>query len=126
MNPDTSSFSPLQDEGFPPFYQESTGNESWSIFDLNTDKVLFADGLSGVDTHTAVGTFSNDDFLINNGFVSIEGAPVAPGSEIDIANFGGGFENEFVDIVGNGTGAGMSDLLITPFEDFTLLGTFPF
>jgi hypothetical protein len=57
------------------------------------------------------GSFTNDDF--SNGTVSI-----------DFANFGGGWENEWIDFPGTGPGSAISDLLITPFGDFPVLGTF--
>jgi hypothetical protein len=47
---------------------------------------------------------------------------LAGGTQIDIANFGLGFENEWLDIP-SGPDAGISDLLITPFGDFELLGS---
>jgi hypothetical protein len=49
---------------------------------------------------------------------------VEGGTQLDLANFGGGFENEWIDVPGSGTGYGISDLLITPFGDLPLLGSF--
>ncbi|MGH3968978.1 MAG: hypothetical protein ACRDTV_12925 [Mycobacterium sp.] len=88
------------------------------------DRIKFADGTTkykrevlrtgavlGPDTETIFGSFTNDDF--SNGDFTI-----------DLANFGGGWENEWIDIPGTGLGSGMSDLLITPLGDFALFGTF--
>ncbi|MEB3031135.1 hypothetical protein [[Mycobacterium] nativiensis] len=38
----------------------------------------------------------------------------------DLANFGGGWENEWID----NPAVGASDLMITPFGDFPLFGSF--
>jgi hypothetical protein len=43
-------------------------------------------------------------------------------TQVDPANFGDGWENEWIDIP-SGSNAGISDLLITPFGDLQLLGT---
>ena len=45
-------------------------------------------------------------------------------AQIDLANFGGGFENEWIDVPSGSTDPGVSDLLITPFGDFALAGSF--
>jgi hypothetical protein len=43
-------------------------------------------------------------------------------TQIDLANFGGGWENEWIDIP-SGPDAGTADLLITPFGDVPLCGS---
>jgi hypothetical protein len=43
-------------------------------------------------------------------------------TQIDLANFGGGWENEWIDIP-SGSDAGTADLLITPFGDVPLFGS---
>jgi hypothetical protein len=118
--PDPSTFDPTTALGYPPFYDELTGGESWNAFDQTTGTVVDTDILSGNDTQTTMGTFTNDDFLVNSSADTL----VPAGSQLDFANFGSGFANEWLDIPGTGTGAGISDLLITPFGDFPLLGTF--
>jgi hypothetical protein len=130
FTPYITSFAPTQVEGFPPLLNEVTGTEDWQLFDLTTnhnDPSLFA----GVDTQTTFGSFTNDDFLFQpsggTNFIGYYGDPEVTfpgdGVQIDLANFGGGFENEWIDIA-SGPNAGTSDLLITPFGDFTLFGSF--
>lgn len=123
--PDTTSFVPSQVEGFPPLIDEMTGTEKWSVEDLTTNTVKFADIFDGTDTHTAIGSFTNDDYLTSSAFIDFNGPAtfiVPSGVEIDLADFGSGFANEWMDIP-VGTDAGISDLLITPFGDFELFGT---
>jgi hypothetical protein len=45
-----------------------------------------------------------------------------PDLQIDLANVGAGFENEWIDIP-SGSNSGISDVVITPFGDLPLLGT---
>jgi hypothetical protein len=109
--PDPSTFDPTQVTGFPPFTPEvQIGQEHWNLYDFTTNTVLVPDQGVGVDTYTVFGSFSNDDFSNGNAM-------------IDLANFGGGWENEWVDLIGIGAHPGISDLLITPFGDFPLFGT---
>jgi hypothetical protein len=110
--PDPSTLNPTSVAGFPPYSpEEVTGTDAWSRFDFTTNTVTVPDQLDGVDTATVFGSFTNDDF--SNGDFTI-----------DFANFGGGWANEWIDIPGTGPGAAISDLLITPFGDFPVLGTF--
>lgn len=123
--PDTASFVPSQVEGFPPLVNEVTGTERWSLLDLTTQHLKFTDILDGTDTQTTIGSFTNDDFLAGSGFVDFGTSDnfIAPaGTQIDLANFGGGFENEWISIPA-GIDSGTADLLITPFGDFSLFGT---
>jgi hypothetical protein len=125
FTPDITTFAPTQVEGYPPLINEVTGAEKWNIFDLTTNSVRYADLLDGTDTQTTIGSFTNDDYLTNLGLVVIGPSDnffLPAGSQIDIANFGLGFENEWMDIP-SGSDAGISDLLITPFGDFDLLGS---
>ncbi len=71
-----------------------------------TNQVFLLDAQSGVDTHTVFGSFTNDDFA-------------AGPATLDLTNFGGGWENEWIDNSAPGTTA---DLLITPFGNFELFG----
>ena len=123
LTPDTTTFHPSQVEGYPPLFNEVTGSESWNVTDLTTKSVDVPDFFKGVDTETTFGSFTNDDFLNQSG-VGVAGVIVNPGAEFDLANLGGGFANEWIDVPGSGTGSGISDLLITPFGDFELLGSF--
>jgi hypothetical protein len=124
FTPDITTFVPKQVEGYPPLINEVTGAESWGVSDITTNTVPFSDVLDGTDTETTIGSFTNDDYLTNIGLI-VGGSPtflVPAGSQIDLANFGLGFENEWIDIP-SGTDTGISDLLITPFGDFALLGS---
>ena len=124
FTPDLTTFTPRQVEGYPPLINEVTGPESWSLSDITTNKVAFPDVFGGTDTQTTIGSFTNDDFLTKDGFTAL-GAPgffVPAGSQLDLANFGLGYENAWLDIP-SGTNTGISDLFITPFGDFALFGS---
>jgi hypothetical protein len=130
FTPDTTTLVPSQVEGYPPLVNEVTGYEYWNIYDLTqNDLPRGSDALQGTDTETTIGSFTNDDYLYTNTFggIEIEGSTsnfyLPNDAQIDLANFGGGFENEWIDIPANGTDPGVSDLLITPFGDFSLLGS---
>ena len=124
--PDTSTFVPTQVEGYPPLENVVTGTEQWTPFDL-TSNLATGVLLSGVDTETTIGSFTNDDFLQTGvGLTLSFGANevVLPtDTQIDLANFGGGFGNEWIDVP-SGLDAGTADLLITPFGDVPLFGSF--
>ena len=126
FTPDPSSFYLEESLGYPPFTTTpEIGGEAWNTVDLTTGTTT-AHTLYGTDVNTQLGSFTNDNFVYQNiclpPFCTPE--PVPPGTEIDYANYGFGYANEWIDIPGSGTSAGISDLLITPFGDFPLLGTF--
>jgi hypothetical protein len=128
FTPDSSTLNPTQVEGYPPLDNVITGTEKWNLFDLTTNANILGGGdvLSGTDTVTTIGSFTNDDFLYQNAAGGLDigvGSYLPTDSQIDLANFGGGFENEWIDMPSNGSDPGVSDLLITPFGDFQLLGT---
>jgi hypothetical protein len=126
FTPDPAKFVPSQVEGYPPLINEVTGAESWNIGDATTDTPKFPDVITGTDTETTFGSFTNDDYLVANGVTVIGTSTdfyLPAGSQIDLANFGLGFENEWIDIPSTGSDPGVSDLLITPFGDFALLGS---
>jgi hypothetical protein len=126
--PDIASFVPTQVEGYPPLINEVTGTELYTFYDL-TSKSGLGPTIDGVDTNTTVGSFTNDDFLETGaGLTVVNGSTAAEvvlptDTQIDLANFGGGFGNEWVDIP-SGPDAGTADLLITPFGDVPLFGSF--
>lgn len=132
FTPDTSTFEPTQVEGYPPLINEVTGAEDWSITDVTNGTVAVQDVfLGGTDTQTTIGSFTNDDFIwgnsgeavgVGSGSTTFE---VPGGTQVDLADFGSGFENEWIDVPGTGLpDSGISDVLITPFGDFPLLGSF--
>jgi hypothetical protein len=106
--PDTTTFEPSVAEGFPPFAEVLQGTETWKMAD---PLVL----LHGTDTQTTIGSLVNDDYLVSDGFSEVAHTP-SPGSEIDLVNFGGGFENEYADLDGGRT---VTDTLITPYGDYS-------
>jgi hypothetical protein len=125
FQPDTNSFAPTQVEGIPLLTNEVTGPESWNLVDTTTGDVLYHDDIfSGADAHSTIGSFSNDDFVMSNGagFGGSVDFEVEPFTQIDLADFGSGYANEWIDIP-TGPDAGISDLLITPMGNFELFGT---
>lgn len=128
LTPDTTTFIPTTSvTGLAPFYTEVTGTESWGITDLTTNSVPAGDGdlFSGSDTETAIGSFTFNDFVGSSGVIEDPSFGIGgDGLQIDLANFGGGFENELVDVPSGADASGVSDLLITPFGDFSLFGSF--
>jgi hypothetical protein len=124
--PDITTFVPTQVEGYPPLINEVTGAEHWGLFDLTNNTSFAPNVITGTDTETTIGSFTNDDYLTNIGLIVISSPndfEVPAGTQIDLANFGLGFENEWIDIPSGGTDPGASDLFITPFGDFALFGS---
>jgi hypothetical protein len=130
FTPDTSTFDP------------TTGTEDWNDIYLPDASQDVVDGFTTKDT---VETFG---FIVNN-YATVTASTTGPevGSHIDDLTIGGGFlnENEFViepsgesddvliigggfanvvsgDYLTIGGGFAITDLLITPFGDVTLLG----
>jgi hypothetical protein len=125
FTPDITTFVPKQVEGYPPLIDEVTGAESWSLSDITTNTVVSTDDFDGTDTQTTIGSFTNDDYLASSGLTVLgmtQNFSAPAGTQIDLANFGLGYENEWLDIP-SGPDSGISDLFITPFGDFELFGT---
>jgi hypothetical protein len=121
--PEPNTFDATEVSGMPPFTPvEATGAERWGLLDATTGHESLSE-LTGTDTFTQFGSYTND-FLVDNSTARFGG------DLYDLTNFGGGFENEWIDIttpiLGAGGTSGVSDLLITPFGDFQLFGDFPF
>ena len=126
FTPDTTTFDPTQVVvGYPPLVDVVTGTELWNVYDQTTGVTEVPDFISGQDIQTTLGSFTNNDLLFGPVGLTyiINDIPVPAGTQVDLANFGLGFENEWIDIPGTGTGAGVSDLLITPFGDLPILGS---
>ena len=118
--PDTSSFTPTVAEGFPPLEDVLQGSEVWVPSSEPSGVDIF---LVGTDTHTTIGSFVNDDFLESSGDEEGVGSTLlvpSAGSEIDLADFGGGYENEWADIVDANGVHTTTDTFITPFGDYPL------
>jgi hypothetical protein len=123
FTPDITTFVPKQVEGYPPLINEVTGAEQWNVSDLTTNTTSIPDLFGGTDTETTIGSFTNDDYLTNIGILfNSNNFDLPSGTQIDLANFGLGFENEWLDI-SSGSNPGVSDLFITPFGDFALFGS---
>jgi hypothetical protein len=103
FTPDTSTFDP------------TTGTEDWNDIYLLDPSHDVLDGFTTNDTVEKFGSIVNN-YAVVTGFTS--GPQV--GSDIDYLQLGGGFGNEFVFEPGAATS--ITDLLITPFGDVTLLG----
>jgi hypothetical protein len=98
------------------------GDEYWDAvvgYD-SADPIAYPDALAGYEVYTTIGSFTNDDFIVQGGLPIV---PIPEGTLIDVADFGGGYANDWIDVPGTGLGSGVSDLLITPFGDLPLLGT---
>ena len=102
FTPDASTFDP------------TTGTEEWNDIYLPDSSQDVVDGFTTTDT---VGTFGS---IVNN-YAVVTGFTSGPqvGSDIDYLQLGGGFGNEFV--FEAGASPAITDLLITPFGDVTLL-----
>jgi len=125
LTPDDSTLIPVQAEGIPPLFEFELGTEGLDVNDTTAVGGDFGSGfVSGNDTHIVFGTFTNDDFVKTSGpnsFVVNEPSGVVTfstpnGTEVDLANFGGGFENEWISI----PHGAITDMLITPFGDFNV------
>ena len=98
------------------------GDEYWDAvvgYD-SASPIAYPDAMVGYEVDTTIGSFTNDAFDVRGDLPIV---PLPTGTLIDIANFGGGYMNEWIDVPGSGLGSGVSDLLITPFGDLPLLGT---
>jgi hypothetical protein len=102
FTPDTSTFDP------------TTGTEDWNDIYLPDPSQDVVDGFTTTDTVETFGSIVNN-YAVVTGFTS--GPQV--GSDIDYLQLGGGFGNEFV--YEPGAAIPITDLLITPFGDLTLL-----
>ena len=88
-------------EGYPPLINEVTGTEHWGLFDLTSNTCASPNVITGTDTETTIGSFTNDDYLTNIGLIVVHSPgtfDLPSGTQIDLANFGLGFENEWIDI----------------------------
>ncbi len=99
--------------GMPPLYEDTVGTEVFGI-DTGYDGYFNADG----NTYTTSSGFVNQEIFATDG----QGTIVPTGSIFDFTNFGGGYENEYSDVVG--TQDAITDTFITPFGDFNIPTTF--
>jgi hypothetical protein len=124
FTPDATTFDPAVTEGYPPLLELQQGTETW---DFANPPVGTTEGdLGGPDTQLTIGSFTNNYLVeksyeaFGNGEAALATLP-AQGSVLDLANFGGGFENELIFSPAiDSTAATITDTVITPFGDFTL------
>ena len=116
--PDPTTLVSTSVSGMPPFTPlVETGTETWYLYDITTGLKDSPIPITGVDTFTQFGSFTNDLIGVNS----------VPGNFFDLTDFGGGWGNEWIDfLTPEGGISGASDLLTTPFGDFVLFGDFPF
>lgn len=105
FTPDVSSLMPTQIDGLPPLFEKVIGAEDWNLADFSKNMTTFPDSLQGVNNQLTFGSFINDEFLYTTKGVSFNtpGEPffeINTGSQFDLMNFGGGFENAWMDLVG--------------------------
>lgn len=108
--------------GFPPWYEDTIGT---AVFGAHQDNppVTWGTFDAEVNTLTTSFGFSNQEIVDIGG--QLGGLTVPTGSLFDFTNFGGGFENEYSDIVGTlGAPNTINDVFITPFGDFNIPTTF--
>ena len=114
----------VSETGMPPFYQSVIQQGTFEVERDFTGGGSAAGSISGtLYTDNSFG-MSNEDFIVSSGTLGIPDHSV-----IDIANFGGGFENLYADIPAYEYGAQVvpqeiTDTLITPFGDFNIPTTF--
>jgi hypothetical protein len=111
-------------DGTPPLDQHVLGYDKFDWVDETQSTAGNPDvvGTFNADTNqltTAMG-FSNEELLVDS--AGLSGTHPEVGSVFDVANFGGGFENIYSDLVGAGTGGAnlITDVFDTPFGDFTI------
>ena len=119
--PITSTFDSAPEPGYPPLVELLQGPETWEQTNLPAGQTY---EFTGVDTHTTFfGSFTND-YLLTDGSGATGGNPydvfLPSGTQIDLMNYGAGFENLWVDTPTLADGSSIVDTLITPFGDFTL------
>jgi hypothetical protein len=104
--------------GYAPFYQDTVGT---AVFDANQGNpfVTLGEFNAEVNTVTTSWGYENQEIVDTGG--QLGGLTVPTGSIFDFTNFGGGFENEYSDIVGTmGAPNTITDTFITPFGDFNI------
>jgi hypothetical protein len=109
--------------GYPPFYQDTIGT---AVFDANQGNpfVTLGEFNADVNTFTTSWGYENQEIVVTSGQLGALSVPT--GSIFDFASFGGGFGNEYSDIIGVGPGGAnaIADTFITPFGDFNIPTTF--
>jgi hypothetical protein len=111
-----------QVSGLAPFYQETIGT---NVFGADQGNPITTLGTFNADVTTVTTSwgFENQEIVDTGG--QLGGLTVPTGSFFDFTNFGGGFENEYSDIIGTlGAPNTITDVFITPFGNFDIPTTF--
>jgi hypothetical protein len=81
------------------------GDEYWDAvvgYD-SANPIAYPDALVGYEVYTTIGSFTNDDFIVG-GLLPI--VPIPIGTQIDVADFGGGLRERLDRYPGHRTGLG--------------------
>jgi hypothetical protein len=124
--------------GLPPLYEAAYGTQTFdfdsnNIADFLTNSDLVPDGVDlsdvkadditlGVEnTKFFDGALQNQEIVLPSNFDLGDDFTLQQGSVFDVANFGGGFGDVYVDLVGQGDAPNqIYDELITPFGNFDI------
>jgi hypothetical protein len=115
--PNSATFDPTVSNGFPPLFEVQQGPEEW-VLHVPYGQLAAAD-LEGTDTQTTLGSFVND-YFVESSETQLGAVAPSAGSEIDLANFGGGYENELDYFLNGSGGYTLSDIVVTPSGDYTI------
>lgn len=85
---------------FPSEPGTNTGTRSWGT--TRPTQLRYPGALVGYEVYTTIGSFTNDDFIVG-GLLPI--VPIPIGTQIDVADFGGGYANDWIDVPGTGLGS---------------------
>lgn len=122
--------------GIPPLYAEDTGVQLYDVVDTTQSTASQYDVVgqyfAGVsDLYGPSGNLFNQEQVVvayNSGDTlgSAPGDTPPVGSVFDTTNFGDGFENEYSDLAGQGTGGHdlITDTFVTPLGDINIPTTF--
>ena len=113
--PSLTGYTPIS---FPPFFESTTGDEDFTVFDVTTASTS-KDAMEGPVLLTQfLGGAEEGSFTVSGWDSAVPGA-LDPGSQVTFLLLpGGGFGSELIasDLVP----LGLEDIIFTPFGDFTL------
>jgi hypothetical protein len=97
-----------------PFYQSLLEQGSFGVVQTSPDITKFT-YVDGTLNYTSLFGMSHEELTFTGAITD----PVHP-SVLDIMNFGGGFQNDYVDITNAGSPNTITDTLVTPFGNFEI------
>lgn len=126
----------LSQSGIPPLYYQSDGVQLFDVVDTTQSPAGEYDVVGQYDAAVSDlygpngSLFNQQEVVLTESASGVTGS--APGDEppigsvLDTTNFGGGFENEYSDLVGAGSGGSnlITDTVVTPFGDFNIPTSF--